>query len=278
MKRYAIIGHPVSHALSPHLHTAAFNALSLDCSYEAIETNPEDLPSTIQKFRDEKIAGFNVTVPHKEAVIPLIDSVDAVARAVGAVNTVTNTNGKFAGTNTDVHGFIKLTEPFDEAIAGKQVAVLGAGGAARAVLYALATTLKPARITLFNRTLDRAERLALEFTTEKVLISPESLFQEDLQKLFESFSVIINTTSVGMKPYVDATPLDEVKFGKDQVVIDLIYTPAETALLKAARKAEAKGVNGLEMLLHQAAKAFWIWTNREMPMDIVREVLSAKER
>jgi shikimate dehydrogenase len=191
---------------------------------------------------------------------------------------VTNTNGKLAGTNTDVYGFIKLTEPFAAAIGGKEVAVLGAGGAARAVLYALTTEFHAGRITLFNRTLDRAERLASEFTTEKVLISPESLFQEDLQKLFGSFSVIINTTSVGMKPYVDATPLDEVKVGKNQVVIDLIYTPAETALLKAAKDAGAKAVNGLEMLLHQAARAFGIWTGKEMPMEVVRSEVEGRMR
>jgi len=273
MKRYAIIGHPVSHTLSPHLHTAAFNALGLDCSYEAIDTAPEDLTATIQRLRDEGIAGFNVTVPHKEAIIPLIDSLDEAARGVGAVNTVTNTDGKFAGTNSDVYGFIKLAEPFAPAIAGKHVAVLGAGGAARAVLHALISAFEPGRITLFNRTLDRAERLASEFTAEKILVTPESLFQEDLQRLFGDVSVIVNTTSVGMKPYTDATPLDEVKIANGQAVIDLIYVPPETALLKAARKAGAKGVNGLEMLLHQAAKAFSVWTGKEMPMDAVRNVL-----
>ncbi|MEX1139824.1 MAG: shikimate dehydrogenase [Bacteroidota bacterium] len=277
MKRYAIIGHPVSHALSPRLHTAAFKALSLDCSYEAVETAPEDLAATIQRFRDEGVAGFNVTVPHKEAIIPLIDSLDDAARGVGAVNTVTITAGKLAGTNTDVYGFIKLAEPLATAIAGKHVAVLGAGGAARAVLYALTSAFEPGRITLFNRTLDRAERLASEFTTEKILIAPESLFQEDLQKLFADISVIVNTTSVGMKPYTDATPLDEVKFGKVQAVIDLIYTPPETALLNAAREAGATGVNGLEMLLHQAAKAFSLWTGREMPMDVVRRAIDTGE-
>ncbi len=276
MKRYAIIGHPVSHALSPYLHTAAFKALGLDCSYEAVDTSPEDLATTIHKLRDEGIAGFNVTVPHKEAIIPLIDSLDDAARGVGAVNTVTITAGKLAGTNTDVYGFIKLAEPLAPAIAGKHVAVLGAGGAARAVLYALTSEFRPERITLFNRTLDRAERLASEFTTEKILITPESLFQEDLKKLFGEVSVIINTTSVGMKPYTDATPLDEVKFGKGQAVIDLIYTPPETALLKAAREAGATGVNGLEMLLYQAARAFGIWTGKEMPMDAVKKAVESQ--
>lgn len=276
MKRYAIIGHPVSHALSPRLHTAAFKALSLDCSYEAVETAPEDLAATIQKFRDEGIAGFNVTVPHKETVIPFLDNIDEAARGVGAVNTVTNSGGKLAGTNTDVYGFIKLAEPFAEALAGKNVAVLGAGGASRAVLYALTSHFKPGRITLFNRALDRAEKLASEFTTETLLIKPESLFQEDLQKLFDDVTVIVNATSVGMKPYVDATPLDDVKLYKGHAVIDLIYTPPETTLLKAARDAGAKGVNGLEMLLHQAAKAFGIWTGKEMPMEVVRKVLEVE--
>jgi len=276
VKRYAIIGHPVSHALSPQLHSAAFKALGLDCSYEAIDTSPEDLAETIQKFRDEGIAGFNVTVPHKEAIIPLIDSLDDAAHGVGAVNTVTNTGGKLAGTNTDAYGFVKLAEPLAPAITGKHVAVLGAGGAARAVLYGLTSAFAPGRITLFNRTLDRAERLASEFTTEKILITPESLFQEDLQKLFGDVSVIVNTTSVGMKPYTDATPLDDVKFGKGQAVIDLIYTPPETALLKAAREAGTAGVNGLEMLLHQAAKAFGIWTGREMPMDVVKRAVESQ--
>ncbi|MEX2117507.1 MAG: shikimate dehydrogenase [Bacteroidota bacterium] len=278
MKRYAIIGHPVSHSLSPFLHTTAFNALGLDCSYEAIEIAPEDLATSIRNLMDEGIAGFNVTVPHKETIIPLIDDLDEAARSVGAVNTVLNTKGKFTGTNTDVYGFNRLAEPYADAIAGNQVAVLGAGGAARAVLYALTTGFGPGRITLFNRTIDRAERLASEFSTEKILINSESLFQEDLQKLVESSSVVINTTSVGMKPYTDASPLDDVEFREGQIVIDLVYSPRETKLLKSAKDAGATAVSGFDMLLHQAAGAFRIWTGREMPMDTVRKVLEMESQ
>jgi shikimate dehydrogenase len=273
MSRFAIIGHPVSHALSPRLHTAAFRALGLTHTYEAVDVAPEELPAAIGKLREEGFAGFNVTVPHKEAVLPLLDEVDATARAIGAVNTVRSEGNRFLGTNTDALGFAKLLEPFAGAISEKPVMVLGAGGAARAVLHVLTTVFAPARIVLLNRTVDRAERLAAEFSTKSILIKPDQLFQEDLQKAVEEASVLINTTSVGMKPYVDATPLDDVDFRKGQVVVDLIYTPPETVLLKRAARSGATAVNGSEMLLQQAAAAFRSWTGREMPLGDVRKVL-----
>lgn len=273
MKRYAIIGHPVSHALSPRLHTAAFRALGLDCTYEAIDIAPDELPRGLQSLRDEGFAGFNVTVPHKEAVLSLLDGVDEAARKVGAVNTVINNAGKLLGTNTDVFGFTKLAEPFADAINRHPVAVLGAGGSARAVLFGLTSAFTPARITILNRTIERAERLASEFTTEAVVVKPEPLFQDELEATIHEASVVVNTTSVGMKPFVDATPLEDVKLKGGQVIIDLIYTPPETALLKAARAAGATGANGLDMLLHQAAGAFRLWTGKEMPMEEVRKEL-----
>jgi len=265
MRRYAIIGHPVSHSLSPALHNAAFEALGLDCRYEAIDIEPGEVKERFAELCADGFAGFNVTVPHKQAVIPLLESIDETAKAIGAVNTIVKQGRGYKGYNTDVQGFLKLAEPFAALISGKHVCVLGAGGAARAVLYGLTKKFSPKHITVLNRTIDRAEAIAADFSSGPVLIKPESLFQDGLQKLVKDASVIINTTSAGMKPYTDATPLDGVKFRKDQAVIDLIYTPSETTLLKEAKKAGARAANGLEMWLAQAEEAFRLWTGKELP-------------
>jgi len=271
MQRYAIIGHPVSHSDSPRLHNAAFAAANLDCRYEAIDIDPADLREGMASLKSSGMAGFNVTIPHKEAIVPLLDRVDDAVRAVGAVNTVVHRDGILAGHNTDIQGFRALIAPFEKALNGRVVGVLGAGGASRAVLHVLTTSFAPSRIVVLNRTTERAEQVSAAFSSPAVPVVPESLFQDDLQELVGNFAVIINTTSVGMKPYTDASPLEDVAFRKDQIVVDLIYTPAETALLKAAREAGATIAGGLEMFLQQAAESFRLWTGKEVDMKKVWE-------
>ncbi|GJQ20502.1 MAG: shikimate dehydrogenase (NADP(+)) [Bacteroidia bacterium] len=266
MQRYAIIGHPVSHSVSPKLHNAAFAAVGLDCHYEAIDIDPADLGDGIASLRSSGIAGFNVTIPHKKGILPLLDRIDDAARAVGAVNTVVHRDGVLTGYNTDIHGFRALIAPFEKAVNGGTVGILGAGGASRAVLHVLTTSFTPRRIVVLNRTTERAEEIAGEFSSSPVPIVPESLFQDELQELVSGLGVIINTTSVGMKPYTDASPLEQIDFRRDQIVADLIYTPAETALLKAAKEAGATAVGGLEMFLQQAAESFRLWTGKEVNM------------
>ena len=273
MKQFAIIGHPVAHTLSPVMHAAAFEALSLDCSYEAIDVEADELAATIEDLRAKPIAGFNVTLPHKETLLPLLDELDPEVHQIGAVNTVVERDGKLVGYNTDVAGFLRCAAPARSRIEGGHVALLGAGGAARAVLYGLLHHLKPAKVTIFNRTLDRSEQLAQEFSSisSETRILTESLFDDNLQKNIKQVSAIINTTSVGMRPYADASPLEDVHIGKEQAVIDLVYAPLETKLLKSASKAGAMAIGGVEMLLHQGAASFALWTGKEMPLDQVRK-------
>ncbi|MBI4417746.1 MAG: shikimate dehydrogenase [Ignavibacteriales bacterium] len=273
MQRYAIIGHPVSHSDSPQLHNAAFAAHGLDCTYEAIDIDPAELAERIAELKSSGFAGFNVTIPHKETIIPLLNRLDEGARAVGAVNTVVHRDGVLVGFNTDIQGFQTLIAPYAQSISTSVVALLGAGGAARAALHVLTTAFPPKRVLILNRTIERAENLASAFSTSGTPIVPESLFQDGLQDLIKTSTVIINTTSVGMKPYTDASPLEDVKFQKNQVVIDLVYTPRETALLKSARNAGATVAGGLEMFFNQAAESFRLWTGKEMDVKKMKEMM-----
>jgi shikimate dehydrogenase len=256
------------------MHTAAFEKLGLDSSYEAIDVEPDDLPAAIGELR-KRLAGFNVTLPHKESILPLLDELDPDAKLIGAVNTVLSRNGALIGYNTDVTGFLQCVEPVRSRIQEGHVAVLGAGGSARAVLYGLLRHLEPVTVTIFNRTLERSELLSqeLESVRKGTRILTESLFDDALQNNIEKADVIINTTSVGMKPYADASPLEDVQLNKNQVVVDLIYTPLETRLLKSASKVGATPIGGLEMLLQQGAASFTLWTGKPMPVDEIRTIL-----
>lgn len=273
MQRYAIIGHPVSHSNSPRLHTAAFKAAGIDAVYEAVDVEPADLKERIAELKTAGYGGWNVTIPHKEAILGLLDAIDEGAAAIGAVNTVVNRDGVLTGFNTDAAGFKALCAPFRTSLDNGVIAVLGAGGAARAILHVLSTGFVPKQILILNRTIERAERLAGAFSASPIPVIPESLFQDGLQDVLDRCSAIVNTTSVGMKPYTDASPLEDVTFRKDQVVLDLIYTPPRTALLKAAGEAGAKTAGGLEMFLHQAAEAFRLWTGKNVDMKKVWEAV-----
>ncbi|MBI2619547.1 MAG: shikimate dehydrogenase [Ignavibacteriales bacterium] len=273
MTRYAILGHPISHSLSPLIHNTAFELLGLDCRYETVDVEPDDLKEKIAELALGEYGGFNVTIPHKETILPFLGKLEKEAKTLGAVNTVVRRDTTWTGYNTDVYGFRSCIEGYKDRMRGTEVLVLGAGGAARAVVYALLGTVQPKGTTILNRTVDRAEDLAAVFgtMTGPGCLRAEALFQEDLQSLVDRSGTIINATSVGMKPYTDASPLEEIKFGKHHLVIDLIYTPGETTLMKAARTAGATAVGGFGMLLHQAAKSFSLWTGKEMPLETVRQ-------
>ncbi|HLA69521.1 MAG TPA: shikimate dehydrogenase [Bacteroidota bacterium] len=275
MKQFAIIGHPVAHSLSPLMHNTAFEALGMDCRYEAIDVEPDDLGDAISGLRTKSFTGFNVTLPHKQEVMKVIDEVEPEAKAIGAVNTVVRTNDRLVGLNTDLLGFLESLSPFKTRIEGASVLVLGAGGGARAALYGLLGHHKPARILVLNRSLEKAEEIAAAFgdVRPETKLSAESLFVDSLQKTVDAADIIINTTSVGMKPYSDASPLEDTEFKKTQLIMDFIYVPIETKLIKSALKSGATALSGLEMLLRQGAAAFQRWTGQEMPLDIVRSAV-----
>ena len=262
------------------MHSTAFEALGLDCTYEAIDVEPDDLVAQVGHLRTRGISGFNVTLPHKESILPLLDKLDPAAKEIGAANTVVAGDGTLVGYNTDVVGFLRSVEPIRQRIEKGHVALLGAGGAARGVLYGLMKNLKPPTVTIFNRTLERSERLAQEFGSlgKETRVLAESLFDDALRKNIREADVIINATSVGMEPFRDASPLEEVEIGKKQTVVDLIYAPLETKLIKTARDAGATVISGFEMLLQQGAAAFSLWTGKEMPLDNVRAKLLERLR
>lgn len=278
MNLYAIIGHPVAHSLSPLMHNTAFELLGLQCRYEAIDSEPEDLRETVATLREKGYSGFNITLPHKEAIRSHLDEVDKDAQIIGAVNTVVRRDNKLVGINTDTRGFLRSLEPFRTRITGSRVLLLGAGGAARAVLCALLQHHQPARVVILNRSLERAEQLALDFGNLQPLVplSAESLFDDNLQGTVAQAEVVINTTPVGMIPYTHSSPLEETKFSKNQLCMDLIYVPLETKLLKRAQEAGATTVGGLDMFMHQGAESFRLWTGQDLPEEPVRETILQK--
>lgn len=262
-----IIGYPLGHTISPAFHQAAFDALKLPYRYTAWRTPPEELAARVQSFRRQGHAGSNVTVPHKEAVIPLLDEVDPIARRIGAVNTIVNRDGRLFGYNTDAPGFIRSLRDdagFDPK--GKSALVLGAGGAAKGIACALADAGLSV-LALANRTAERAQRLADTLTTQ----STGTYVQLLTWGISGRFDLIVNTTTLGMQgePGAQESPLPTQLIPATALVCDLVYVPVETPFLRAAREAGAKTLGGLPMLIYQGAYSFELWTGRQPPLDVM---------
>lgn len=252
--KFAVIGHPVAHSLSPAMHAANFRALGLGHTYVKIDVAPEELPSTVGRFVAEGYRGFNCTIPHKEAVMPLLTRLDDSARLCGAVNTVRiEPNGTMTGFNTDAAGFRASLEG-RVTWKGASVLLMGAGGAAKAV--AVACLLAGARVTLANRTRAKAETLAAFLQTQLDASVPVVDFAAAHPA---DCDLVVNATSIGLKP-TDAALFPAAAFRSGQVVCDIVPVAHETATLAAARAAGALPVGGLGMLVHQGAEAFRIWT------------------
>ncbi len=277
--KFGIIGYPVQHSLSPILHTTAFKALDLPHSYEGIEVHPTNLRTKFKNLLENGFSGFNVTIPHKQVIMRLLDERSPEATAIGAVNTVVVRDGATIGHNTDVAGILKSLLPLQDELVGKKVMVLGTGGAAHAVMYCLLKYIHPNLVRVASRTMGRAINFVSEFDKMKgnTVLFKQLSTKENMLRMVERCDLIINTTPVGMSPHLDQSPLgDAVRFRPDQIVMDLIYTPMETTLLRRAREDGARTINGLETLIHQAAEAFKLWTGLEMPVREVREALMRK--
>ncbi|HEY7941327.1 MAG TPA: shikimate dehydrogenase [Candidatus Limnocylindrales bacterium] len=278
-KRVVLIGHPVAHSLSATMQQAAFDAAGLDVRYELLDRTPLQLAAAVEELRDEAYLGANVTIPHKERVAPLMDRVAEEAQATGAVNTVTREGKRLIGHNTDVGAFRVALD----ALVGRQkmprtAVVLGAGGGARAVVHGLITEGFQ-RIIIFNRHLHRAENLVRFFGRSaahmelKAMPWHESVIEAELAKA----KVLVNASAVGLG--TDVSPIPAELLPPEMLVLDLIYTPRETRLLRDAKAAGAAAtMNGELMLLHQGAAAFKLWTGQEPPLDLMRERLDEAER
>jgi len=272
-----VIGYPLKHSVSPDFQQAALDYCKLDMRYEAWEVKADDLPSAINRLRQPQNLGANITVPYKEAVIGLLDQIDDFAGLVGAVNTVVNRDGRLAGFNTDAVGFLKaLREDANFEPVNKKVLILGAGGAARAVSFALLQE-KVNTLIIANRSLAKAESLADALAKQvanskmKTEITAVPLPSANLTKVVVHCQLIVNCTTVGMKHSSGErkSPLASRLIPKDALVYDLVYNPSQTPLLKMAKAAGAKTIGGLHMLVYQGAASFKMCTGREAPLDIM---------
>lgn len=274
MIRLGLIGYPLGHSLSPKIHTAALKACELQGDYSLFPINPDDkqgLKDLLARVRSGDIHGLNVTIPHKQNVIKFLDELTPTAKAIGAVNTIYLRDNKLMGDNTDAAGFLSdlkkyMTEspsPILEEGLGvreKSAVVLGAGGSARAVVYALLHD--GWGVTITARRLEQAEQLAVSFTNHQLRITNYSSL------IPHPFSLLVNTTPVGMFPTIDDTPLPEnLSLPSNAFVYDLVYNPSETKLVKTARAQGLNATTGLGMLIEQAALAFELWTGHTPPRE-----------
>lgn len=268
----AVIGDPIEHSLSPIIHNAAFQHLNLDFVYVAFRVKQDELGKAVQGIRGLNIHGLNVTMPHKTAIMKYLDEVEASAEVIGSVNTVLNADGKLIGFNTDGIGALNALRNNQVEPRGKRLLLLGAGGAAKAIAYQLASEVEELRI--LNRTEEKAKRLA-EFLREKFnkKIVGEVLSPKILKERLREADILINATSVGMHPHSDQTLVEREWLRPDLAVMDIVYDPLETRLLRYAKAVGAKVVNGVEMLLYQGAASFEIWCSRSAPLNIMREAI-----
>ncbi|MFH1216795.1 MAG: shikimate dehydrogenase [Pseudomonadota bacterium] len=256
---HGIMGNPVSHSLSPAMHNSAFAALGLNCAYVPFPVS--DVVAALTGVKALGIRGISVTIPHKQAVIPHLDRIDPVAEKIGAVNTLLIQDGVITGSNTDWIGANRALEE-KTPLAGRKALVLGAGGSARAIGFGLMEA--GAEIQLASRTPASGRKLA---TTLGCPWHPLA----DLHNL--TADILINATSVGMNPQPDATLVPKELLSRFPVVMDIVYAPLETRLLREAREAGCQVVNGTVMLLYQGVAQFELWTGRKAPVDVMRQSL-----
>ena len=271
-----LIGYPLGHSLSPVFQQAALDYYGLKFKYELWPTPSSGLPSLVSKIRECGYLGANVTIPHKIEIMPLIDEIDDVAKTIGAVNTIANKNGKLVGYNTDAFGFLKpLLELSNFDPKGARVLLLGAGGAARSVCYALLNA-GVGHLVLANRTLSNAEKLAIQ--SQRFLKDPNgskvtllTLADTKLNSYARDADLIINATSIGMthSNFHQDSLLTTKQISEDTLVYDLVYNPRETKLLRNAKEAGARTLEGIPMLVYQGAKSFELWFEKKAPIDVM---------
>lgn len=256
MRQFALIGQPVSHSKSPQMHNATYKELGLDAEYVAYDTSELELETIINQMRNNVIEGINITIPHKVAIMKHLDIIDEDALAIGAVNTVVKLGDQLIGRNTDAPGFIESLKRvyYGPSLKEKNALVLGAGGAARAIVYALCK--EGVQVTLTNRTSTKADELASSFSNHA--ISVQSL--EESEDLLGHYDIVVNTTSVGMYPVVEQMPINFGELNERTLVCDLIYNPLETVFLQEAKKRGNQVLNGLGMFVNQAAFSIQHWT------------------
>ncbi|MDP4083436.1 MAG: shikimate dehydrogenase [Bacillota bacterium] len=257
-KLFAVIGDPIGHSMSPFMHNDLFSFYKMDAYYHPFQVKLENLEAAVKGFKAIDVAGLNVTVPHKSSIIPFLDGIDELAREIGAVNTVVNEDGKLVGYNTDGPGFLEGIKLYVSSLNNKNVLIIGAGGAARAIYF---TFLKngPESVDVCNRTFEKAQKLVEESRTS---VSTKAFSLEEASQRLPEYDIIVQTTAIGMYPNVFDQPLSPSNVKKDALVCDIIYNPLDTKFLIVAKKNGAKVQNGIDMFVYQGALAFEKWTGQ----------------
>jgi shikimate dehydrogenase len=267
-KIVGIFGHPIEHTLSPLMHNSAFEAMGLDICYVAFDVSPEDLKDAVRAIKALGLLGVNVTIPHKEKVIQLLDTVDEEALFIGAVNTIVHSDGRLYGYNTDGRGFLHSLSEEGVSFEGKRILIIGAGGAARAISYCLGE--KAASLHLYDIDRAKAERLVNDLNRFQ-----KGVYLLDDLRNMGGQDILINATPLGWKDD-DPLPVEPEAISPEMVVCDLVYK--NTRLLKEAKEKGAKAINGSGMLLWQGALAFELWTGKRPPVELMRKVLLSNIR
>ncbi|MDE0146280.1 MAG: shikimate dehydrogenase [Nitrospira sp.] len=271
-----VLGHPVKHSLSPAIHNAAFQHLGLNYVYLAFPV--EDVPHAIHGIRAlGNLRGFSVTIPHKVSVMAHLDTIEPTARHIGAVNTIVKEEQTLSGYNTDASGALLALQHASVALDGKHVVMIGSGGAARAIAFGLALETPINKLTILGVEEDERQTLARNLHEGTTLhVEDHPLNADTLEPALDQAQVLIHCTPVGMDPHVDQTCVPQQFFHPDLTVMDIVYNPLETRLLKEARNAGSPTIRGLEMFLHQAVAQFELWTGQPAPVPVMRQVLESR--
>jgi len=274
--RLGIFGWPVAHSKSPEMHEAAARALGISLRYERFEVAPGDLADAVRRKHEAGIDGYNLTVPHKEAIIALIDEVDPAAQAIGAVNTVVRTDGRYVGHNTDAPGLVRSLEEAGVQVGNARVAIVGAGGAARAAVVGLANA-GASEITVLSRRPEQGEALITSLEPH-VECSIDACPLSEASWCFETATLLVQATSATLESnpgafgFAASLPIEALP--AEAAVVDMVYKPLKTSVLARAEELGLSVVDGLGMLLHQGAIAFEMWTGFEPPLDVMRTSLN----
>lgn len=275
-KIVGVIGHPIKHSFSPLMHNLAFDLLKLEYTYLPFDVPISNLKDALKGLIALGIKGVNVTLPLKEKIIEYLGDLSEEANIIGAVNTVVNENGVLHGYNTDVTGVYETLNPYKDELTGSTVTIVGAGGAARSVIYTLIRYFRPKNINIINRTEQKAESLKNYFSTKMLFdnFKTFSLVPPDLVDIFKNSNLIVNSSSIGMYPEIDDTVTTiEDSFQKGQIVFDVVYNPMKTKFLQIAEKKGVRVINGLRMFVEQGAKSFELWTGEEFPKEKIYKTL-----
>lgn len=274
-KLLGVIGQPIAHSLSPLMHNAALAAMGLDYAYLPFAIAPADLETAVKGFAAIGLEGFSVTIPHKQAILPLLSETSEAAQAIGAVNTVWRTQTGWSGTNTDVTGFLAPLQVLSRDWNHTRALILGNGGAARAVV-AGCSQLGCSEIFVVGRDAAKLVTFHASWQTSSIAQTLTVHTWQQLPQLLTTTDLLVNTTPIGMHPNPEASPLTAAEIAQlpaDSIVYDLIYTPNPTQLLKLAAARGLRAIDGLEMLVQQGAAALRIWLQQEVPVEVMRKAL-----